>query len=255
MGREQPRALSGLWSCSASGYPQCIVPIPYAKGPETPPRGWKRPDYARHAPRSRRSSKLVRSVPVTDHLPTSGSARPSSIGGPSMYCPTRAAASMPSALPPKCANKKKGLSRKTDKGTRRLHRGQRDTEVAPSVRVRASDAPFERLAVPKRASTEWGKPFVSAVWMVVRSRYNLTTCNRNLPEVHLCSCVDSSTTLDTLVGFAIFIDKISKFQTKMSWVRTAVENVKLQGYERLHQTVFGGYGTKPDVRFHLCCRV
>lgn len=59
------------------------------------------------------------------------------------------------------------------------------------------------------------------------------------------------------MGFAIFIDKLSKFQTKMSWVRTAVENVKLQGYERLHQTVFGGYGTKPDVRISpvlLCLR-
>lgn len=33
----------------------------------------------------------------------------------------------------------------------------------------------------------------------------------------------------------------------MSWVSTAIENAGKQGYQKLHQTVYGGYGTKPDV--------
>lgn len=33
----------------------------------------------------------------------------------------------------------------------------------------------------------------------------------------------------------------------MTWVRNAVVKVQALEYERLHQTVYGGYGTKPDV--------
>lgn len=33
----------------------------------------------------------------------------------------------------------------------------------------------------------------------------------------------------------------------MSWVRAAVEHIQDHEYEILHQTVFGGYGTKPNV--------
>lgn len=35
----------------------------------------------------------------------------------------------------------------------------------------------------------------------------------------------------------------------MSWVRNAIKNIEAQNYEHLHQTVFGGYGTKPNVSF------
>lgn len=34
----------------------------------------------------------------------------------------------------------------------------------------------------------------------------------------------------------------------MSWVREAVKKVEAQNHEILHQTVYGGYGTKTSVR-------
>lgn len=38
----------------------------------------------------------------------------------------------------------------------------------------------------------------------------------------------------------------------MSWVRNAIKKIEAQDYEILHQTVFGSYGTKPNVSRESC---
>lgn len=40
-------------------------------------------------------------------------------------------------------------------------------------------------------------------------------------------------------------------QITMSWVVKAIEKIEAQEHEILHQTVFGGYGTKTSVSYEM----